>query len=90
MKVLHRRSWIWLLAALLLAVAPLAASENKTRAGKGPVGTIIEPAAVAAGVEKLSRDLVWHPTLALAREQAAREGKMILWLHALGDLTGST
>ena len=89
----HSRAgtWVWVGTALLLAVAPLGAEERKAaRKPKGPVGTVIESSAVSARVEKLSRDLEWVGALDAAKKRAAREGKMILWLHALGDLDGLT
>ncbi len=39
-------------------------------------------------VQRLIHDLTWHKTLAAAKTEAARTGKPILWIHALGDIDG--
>ena len=39
-------------------------------------------------VQRLIHDLTWHKTLAAAKTEAAKTGKPILWIHALGDIDG--
>lgn len=34
--------------------------------------------------------LNWHNSLYQAQDQARREGKMIFWVHMLGDIKGDT
>jgi len=41
-------------------------------------------------ISKVTRKLKWHKTLAAAQKQAVRSGKPILWIHALGKLSGYT
>ncbi len=39
-------------------------------------------------VSKLKSELTWHKRLDDAVRAAQKSGKPILWIHALGDLTG--
>jgi hypothetical protein len=41
-------------------------------------------------VNKLTRKVPWYDSLDEAREKAKKENKLVLWLHALGDLDGTT
>ena len=41
-------------------------------------------------VSKLTSEIRWHTSLGEAKADAARQGKMILWVHMLGDLSGKT
>jgi hypothetical protein len=41
-------------------------------------------------VTKLTSQIYWHKSLYQAEDVARREGKMILWLHMLGDIKGDT
>ena len=43
---------------------------------------------VRLAVEKLTQELNWHSSLSSAQREAKRTGKPILWIHALGELTG--
>ena len=43
---------------------------------------------VVRNAERLTTELRWHASLAEARATAAREGKPVLWIQALGDLEG--
>lgn len=43
-----------------------------------------------SSLKKLTRDVKWHRTLASAARVARQEGKPILWIQALGSLTGHT
>jgi hypothetical protein len=70
---------------LLLVV--LAAAPWVLAAPKDPT---LPSAAVAKQVEKLTRKIHWYDSLDEAREKAKKENKLVLWLHALGDLDGET
>lgn len=41
-------------------------------------------------VGKLSNEIKWHTRLADAEAEAKREGKLILWIHMLGQIDGAT
>jgi hypothetical protein len=41
-------------------------------------------------VTELTSQIHWYTGLAQAEYQAQREGKLVLWLHMLGDLSGAT
>jgi hypothetical protein len=45
---------------------------------------------VAKQVNKLTHKVQWHDSLPEALDKARRENKLVLWLHALGDLDGTT
>lgn len=49
---------------------------------------VLEPEASRRAVTKLQNGLTWHRDLESATGQAAREGRLVLWIRALGDLTG--
>ncbi len=41
-------------------------------------------------VKKLTTKVHWCDSLDEAKEKAKKENKLVLWLHALGDLDGTT
>jgi hypothetical protein len=41
-------------------------------------------------INKLTSQIYWHNSLYQAEDIARREGKMVLWLHMLGDIKGDT
>ncbi|RTL45927.1 MAG: hypothetical protein EKK48_00880 [Candidatus Melainabacteria bacterium] len=41
-------------------------------------------------VAQLTHQINWHASLPQAEYQAQREGKMIFWMHMLGNLSGAT
>jgi len=41
-------------------------------------------------VTELTTQIHWYTGLAQAEYEAQRDGKLVLWLHMLGDLTGAT
>ena len=43
---------------------------------------------VRPAVEKLAQELDWHDSLQSAQRVSQSTGKPIVWIHALGDLTG--
>lgn len=48
----------------------------------------VDGAEVRPAMEKLATELDWHDSLQSAQRVAKRTGKPIVWIHALGDLTG--
>jgi hypothetical protein len=41
-------------------------------------------------VIKLTSEVPWYTSLSDAETQARREGKMVFWIHMLGDIKGAT
>jgi len=41
-------------------------------------------------VHQLTSDLTWYKNLSKAEDEASREGKLIVWVHMLGKIDGST
>lgn len=41
-------------------------------------------------VTQLTTEIPWYQTLPQAQYQAQRQGKMIFWVHMLGNLSGAT
>jgi hypothetical protein len=39
---------------------------------------------------KVASEIPWHTSLYDAEMQARREGKMVFWIHMLGDIKGAT
>lgn len=48
----------------------------------------VEGDEVRPATEKLAKELTWHDSLQSAQRVARRTGKPIVWVHALGELTG--
>jgi hypothetical protein len=55
-----------------------------------PPNPTLPSEAVERQVKKLTRKVHWYDSLDEAREKAKKENKLVLWLHALGDLDGET
>ena len=49
---------------------------------------VVEKRQVRKQVGKLTRGLVWHKKLDAALDAAGQSGKPVLWIQALGKLTG--
>jgi len=41
-------------------------------------------------VSDLTSEIDWHTSLAQAEQVAGREGKLVFWVHMLGDMKGAT
>jgi hypothetical protein len=77
----YRRLLAGLLAGLLgLASLVPAADQNPTIPSK----------VVEKQVKKLTQKVHWYDSLDEAMEKARKENKLVFWLHALGDLDGTT
>ena len=44
----------------------------------------------SANVQKLTSEMTWYKSLSKAEADAEREGKLIVWVHMLGKIDGST
>ena len=68
---------------LALAISPVLPAEPQ---GLGIVSGQLAHDRVA----KLTSQIYWHDSLYQAEDLARRQGKMVLWLHMLGDIKGDT
>ncbi len=41
-------------------------------------------------IDRLTREIKWYDSLDQAKETAQAQGKMILWVHMLGSMSGAT
>jgi hypothetical protein len=41
-------------------------------------------------IDRLTRDIHWCDSLDQAKDEAKKQGKMIFWMHMLGNISGST
>ncbi len=41
-------------------------------------------------IDRLTRDIHWYDSLDQAKEAAQAQGKMIFWVHMLGNISGAT
>lgn len=54
-------------------------------------GLMLLPGQIAHDrVNKLTSNINWYSSLYQAEESARSQGKMVLWLHMLGNLKGET
>ena len=72
----------------LLGVGDIPVSEEASREAMEFRGLVVEKRAVRQQVRKLTKELVWHKKLDDALRAAEQSGKPVLWIHALGKLTG--
>lgn len=80
------------LAASLALLAPAEAGDRKEKKSS-PVptkGTAENGQDVKKDVALLTTAISWKTSLADAKELARKEGKMVFWMHMLGDLNGAT
>jgi hypothetical protein len=80
------------LAATLALLAPAQAGDRKEKKESSvPTrGTAENGPEVKKDVALLTTKISWQTSLDQARELARKEGKMVFWMHMLGELTGST
>jgi hypothetical protein len=84
--------WLLAVAASLAILAPAEAGDRKDKkASAGPVkGTAENGQDVKRDVATLTTAISWKTSLSDAKELARKEGKMVFWMHMLGDLNGAT
>jgi hypothetical protein len=78
---MSKRLFAGLLFAVIMAASWVPAA---------PPAPKIPSEVVEKQVNKLTRKVHWYDSLDEAREKAKKENKLVLWLHALGDLDGTT
>ena len=82
--------------ALALSFTLLAQVEAGDRKGKKAAssvptkGTAENGPDVKKDVAALTTKISWQTSLDQAKELARKEGRMIFWMHMLGDLSGAT
>lgn len=52
--------------------------------------TVLNGEVCSANVHKLTSEMTWYKSLSKAEADAEREGKLIVWVHMLGKIDGST
>ena len=52
--------------------------------------TVLNGEVCSANVHKLTSEMTWYKSLSKAEAEAGREGKLIVWVHMLGKIDGST
>jgi hypothetical protein len=84
--------WLLAVAASLAILAPAQAGDQKDKkASSVPTkGTAENGQDVKKDVALLTTGISWKTSLAEAKEAARKGGKMVFWMHMLGDLTGAT
>ena len=85
------RSRLWLgsvAVALLLgsSAVPALAKDRERIAARGPV----DAETAAKETAELFENVKFHDDIEAAKKAARASGKMILWIHALGELPGDT
>lgn len=81
------------LAALMLAILvpstqPVNGQGNGM--GMGPNKRLVSGIEAEQRVKELTQEIRWNKDLNQALWEAKRDGKMVFWLHMLGDLSGAT
>lgn len=74
------KNWTALMAALCMASSIPALAAPRLMSG-----SVNE-----SNVAQLTHQINWHSSLPQAETQAQREGKMVFWMHMLGQLSGAT
>ena len=84
--------WLLATAASLAILAPAEAGDRKDKkASPVPVkGTAENGQDVKRDVATLTTAISWKTSLTEAKELARKEGRMVFWMHMLGDLNGAT
>jgi hypothetical protein len=52
--------------------------------------TVLSGEICSANVHKLTSEMTWYKSLSKAEADAEGEGKLIVWVHMLGKIDGST
>jgi hypothetical protein len=78
----------WISAQGPFTPADVPISKTATERAQRFRAVIYDKKRVYKNVRTLTKELVWHKDLAQARTAAAKSGKPIVLIQALGDLTG--
>jgi hypothetical protein len=78
------------LAATLALLAPAEAGDRKQKGAVPTKGTAENGQDVKKDVALLTAAISWKTSLDDAKALARKDGKMVFWMHMLGDLNGAT
>jgi len=78
------------LAATMALLAPAEAGDRKQKGSVPTKGTAENGQDVKKDVALLTTAISWKTSLDDAKAQAKKDGKMVFWMHMLGDLNGAT
>ena len=85
MKALTRATAGFIPAFLILSTSFVVPDASAQRSPRLVPGEVAEQKAA-----KLTSEIHWYENLTQAQAQAQRDGKLIFWMHMLGDLSGTT
>ena len=86
-----RYAFAMTLAMVLATQVEAGDKKEKKAASSAPTkGTAENGNDVKKDVAALTTKISWLTSLDAAKELARKEGKMVFWMHMLGDLTGAT
>ncbi|MDA0839503.1 MAG: hypothetical protein O3B01_26795 [Planctomycetota bacterium] len=81
------RHFAWLATVALLAHSTAAySSQTKKSERRRPLNGDV----AQKNLDRLTTEIHWERSLSEALDLAKREGKMVFWMHMLGDLEGMT
>ena len=78
------------LAATMALLAPAEAGDRKQKGSVPTKGTAENGQDVKNDVKLLTTAISWKTSLDDAKALAKKDGKMVFWMHMLGDLNGAT
>ncbi|MFA6208641.1 MAG: hypothetical protein WC714_04355 [Candidatus Obscuribacterales bacterium] len=76
----------FVISSTLAIMATLAQSASISASAK----TVLNGEVCSANVHKLTSEITWYKSLGKAEDAAGKEGKLIVWVHMLGKIDGST
>lgn len=85
-----RRIGMIALALVVVTTGVLWAKEPSKKSRTQKKNAIVDPTTVEASVSKVTNQIRWFDSVDEAKAEAKRTGKLVLWMHALGELTGTT
>lgn len=86
---MSRRILVFATFAIALGASGTAGAEERTRP-QARGGRVLDAETVERNVATLFKTVPFAPSLDAAKKEAAARGRLILWVHALGDLAGDT
>ena len=78
------------IGALLALLVPAEAGDKKDKSSVPTKGTAENGQDVKKEVALLTTAISWKTSLDDALKLARKDGRMVFWMHMLGDLNGST
>lgn len=85
------RPLVFLIAAGLFASSAMPTLAEDAKVDPGPELSMVVPGSEnKTRSQRLATTLPWYADLDAAGEAAARQGKLVFWLHLLGNIDGFT